>query len=233
MAKSNKNLNIRFEGRLDNLVIRYKGKVLYSYKKDQKKEREKTEKEIAAQSKIAVTNDFCSEINKIESLKLIWRKWPKRGRVGYRNMLAANMKFSYPEHPSIDNVIAPRSNNSLNNICESLNTNEFAIKIPAVHTRIFLLEKEKVASIVIVFCLIDPVRKKQQPYKLFSQTFIINDYCYSEEYSYKIAVDPRLQTELGKYKTCIIYNAILFAEPNGMAKQWVNTNAKEFKLNKG
>jgi hypothetical protein len=230
MAESNKNLNIRFEGRSDNLVIRFKGKVLYSYKKDQKKEKEKSEKEIAAQSRIAVTNDFCSEINKIDSLKFLWRKWPKRGRISYRNMIAANMKLSSPERPTKSNMIVPYSRNSINNICESMNKKEFEIKVPTIDK--VLSEKEKIATIIFIFCLIDPVSKKQKPYKLFSQTFIINEYCTSKEYSYKIAVEPELKTELDNYKNCIIYNTILFAPPKHMVYKWHDTNAKVFELNK-
>jgi hypothetical protein len=38
MAESKKQLKIRFEGRLDNLVINYGGKVLYSFKREKNKE---------------------------------------------------------------------------------------------------------------------------------------------------------------------------------------------------
>ena len=232
MAESKKNLKIRFEGRLDNLVINYGGKVLYSYKREKKKETGKTEKQKAAQSKTAITAALCSQINQIPALKYIWRQWPDKERKPYRNMLAANMQHSSPEHLTTQNIISPRSQYEFPNFCKSIDSSGIEILIGSQSPGTIETETGKTFSVIVIICLFNPIDKTKQSYKLYTLCTEIKDFKITETYSIRLPFEDDTQKDLSDYRNCIIYNTIVFDKIARGPHKWISTNALELELNK-
>ena len=232
MAESKKSLKIRFDGRLDNLVINYGGKVLYSYKREKKEKTEKTEKQKAAQSKTAITAALCSQINQIPAMKYIWRLWPDKERKPYRNMLAANMRHTSPEHLTIKNIISPKSQYASINYFKSIDTLGIELVIGKQNPGTIETETGKTFSLIVIICLFNPIDKTKQSYKLLTNSAELNDFNIMEIYNIKIPFDPDEQKELGAYRNCVIYSTVVFAELTGAPSKWISTYAVEFELNK-
>ena len=232
MAEPKKNLKIRFEGRLDNLVINYGGKVLYSYKREKKKEIGKTEKQKAAQSKTALTAALCSEINQIPALKYIWSSWPDKERKPYRNMLAANMKHSSPEHLTIKNMISPKSQYTYSNFCKSINNSELDIRIGSQEYSSINTETGKTFSIIVIICFYNPTDQSKKAYKLLTLCKEIENFDQLETYNVKFQFDPEKQIEFNEYRNCIIYNTVLFSRLALSPHKWYSTYGLEFELKK-
>ena len=232
MAEPKKNLKIRFEGRLDNLVINYGGKVLYSYKREKKKETGKTDKQKAAQSKTAITAALCSQINKIQALKYVWKKWPDKERKPYRNMLAANIRQASPECLTIHNIISPKTQYEFPNFCKSIDASGINIEFGIHSTGTIETETGKTFSIIVINCLFNPMDKTKQPYKIFTSCMELEDFRIMETYNIKLPFKPDEQKELLAYNKCIIYNAIVFDKLAGAPRKWISTNALEFELRK-
>ena len=231
MAESKKNLKIRFDGRLDNLVINYGGKVLYSYKREKKKETGKTEKQKAAQSKTALTAALCSQINRIPALKYIWKKWPDKERIPYRNMLAANMQHTSPEHLTINNIIVPISQYFSGNHFKSIDKSGIDIVIGSQSPGTIETETGKTFSVIVIICLFNPMDKTKQSYKLYTLCTEINDFKLTEAYNIRLPFEPDTQKELAAYGNCIIYETVVFAELEGGPLKWIPTDALELELN--
>ena len=232
MAESKKDLKIRFEGRLDNLVINFGGKVLYSYKREKKKETGKTDKQKAAQSKTAITAALCSQINQIPALKYIWRSWPDKERKPYRNMLAANMQHSSPEHLTIKNMISPKSQYNYSNFCKSVNNSELDIQIGSQEYSSINTETGKTFSIIVIICFYNPIDQNKKAYKLLTLCKEIENFDQLETYNVKFQFDPEKQIEFNEYQNCIIYNTVLFSALTSGPHKWYSTHALEFELNK-
>ena len=232
MAESKKNLKIRFEGRLDNLVINYGGKVLYSYKREKKKETGKTDKQKAAQSKTAITAALCSQMNQIPALQYIWKKWPDKERKPYRNMLAANMRHTSPDHLTIRNIISPRSQYFSKNYFKSIDTSGIDIVIESQSPGTIETETGKTFSVIVIICLFNPIDKTKQSYKLYTLYTEIKDFKITETYNIRLPFEPDAQKELGAYGNFVVYNTVVFAELTGAPRKWISTNALEFELNK-
>ena|ERR1035437_6742243 len=232
MAESRKNLKIRFEGRLDNLVINYGGKVLYSYKREKKKETGKTEKQKAAQSKTAITAEFCSQINQIPALKYLWRSWPDNERKPYRNMLAANIRHASPDRLTTKNIMSPKSIYNYPNLCKSIDSSGIGILIESQGPGTIETETGKTFSLIVIMCLFNPVDKTKQSYKLYTFCKEIKNFQITETYNIRLPFEPETQQEAGAYGNCIIYNTIVFDELAGDPHKWISTNALEFELNK-
>ena len=232
MAEAKKDLKIRFEGRLDNLVINFGGKVLYSYKREKKKETGKTDKQKAAQSKTAITAALCSQINQIPALKYIWRQWPDKERKPYRNMLAANMQHSSPEHLTIKNMISPKSQYNYSNFCKSVNNSELDIQIGRQEYSSINTETGKTFSIIVIICFYNPIDQSKKAYKLLTLCKEIENFDQLETYNVKFQFDPEKQNEFNEYQNCIIYNTVLFSALTLGPHKWYSTYGLEFELNK-
>jgi hypothetical protein len=232
MAESKKDLKIRFEGRLDNLVINFGGKILYSYKREKKKEMGKTDKQKAAQSKTAITAALCSQINQIPALKYIWKKWPDKERKPYRNMLAANIRNTAPDHLTTKNIISPKTQYEFPNFCKSIDASGIDIGFGIHSTGTIETETGKTFSIIVIICLFSPMDKTKQSYKLYTLCTEIKDFKLLETYNIKIPFEPDEQKELSAYGNCIIYNTIVFDELAGFPRKWISTTPLEFVLNK-
>jgi hypothetical protein len=233
MAESKKNLKIRFEGRLDNLVINYGGKVLYSYKREKKRETGKTDKQKAAQAKTAITAALCSQINQIPALKYIWKKWPDKERKPYRNMLAANMRHTSPEHLTIHNIISPKSQYEYNNFCKSVTSSELDIRIGSQEYSSINTENGKTFSIIVIICFFNPKDKSKESYKLLTLCKEIENFDQLKTYNIKFQIDPEKQKEFKEYRNCIIYNTVLFSALTSGPQKWYSAYGLEFELNKG
>ena len=232
MAEAKKDLKIRFEGRLDNLVINYGGKILYSYKKEKKKKTGKTEKQKAAQSKTAITAALCSQINQIPALKYIWKKWPDKERKPYRNMLAANIRNAAPDHLTTKNIISPKTQYEFPNYYKSIDASGIDIGFGVHSPGTIETETGKTFSIIVIICLFNPLDKTKQPYKIFTNCMELEDFKIMETYNIKLPFDAEEQMEMNAYGNCIIYNAIVFAKLTGSPRKWISTNALELELNK-
>jgi len=232
MAESKKSLKIRFDGRLDNLVINYGGKVLYSYKREKKRETGKTEKQKAAQAKTAITAALCSQINQIPALKYIWKKWPDNERKPYRNMLAANIRHTSPEHLTIKNIISPKSQYESINYFKSIDNSGINIVIRNQGTGTIETETGKTFSVIVIICLFNPIDKNKRSYKLVTLFKELENFQITETYNIRLTFEADTQKELSEYGKCIIYNTLVFDKLAGGPNKWISTYAVEFELNK-
>jgi hypothetical protein len=232
MAESKKSLKIRFDGRLDNLVINYGGKVLYSYKREKKRETGKTEKQKAAQAKTAITAALCSQINQIPALKYIWKKWPDKERKPYRNMLSANMRHTSPERLTTKNMIVPKSQYEFLNYCKSIDSSGMEILIKSQSPGTLDTETGRNFSVIVIICLFNPIDKTKQSYKLYTLCTERDDFKMTETYNIRLPFEPDEQKELSAYRNCIVYNTIVFAKLTHAPRKWISTYAMEFELNK-
>jgi hypothetical protein len=232
MAESKKNLKIRFEGRLDNLVINYGGKILYSYKREKEKETGKTEKQKAAQSKTAITAALCSQINQIPALKYIWKKWPDNERKPYRNMLSANMRHALPERLTTKNMIVPRSQYDFPNYCKSIDSSGIEILMESQCPGTLDTETGWDFSVIVIICLFNPIDKTKQPYKLYTLCTERDDFKMTETYDIRLPFEPYEQKDLSAYRNCIVYNTVVFAKLTHAPRKWISTYAAEFELNR-
>jgi len=226
MAEPKKSLKIRFEGRLDNLVINYGGKVLYSYKREKEKETGKTEKQIAAQSKTAITAALCSQINKIPAMKYIWR-WPDQERKPYRNMLAANIRHTSAEHLTVHNKISPSSRYNSTNYFKSIDNTGIDIVIRSQGTGTIETETGKAFSVVVIICLFNPIDKDKKSYKLITLSKELENFQITETYNIRLPFEADAQKELIEYGSCIIYNTLVFGKLGGGPHKWISTFALE------
>jgi hypothetical protein len=229
MAESKKNLKIRFDGRLDNLVINYGGKILYSYKREKKKGDGKTEKQKAAQSKTAITAAFCSQINKIPALRYAWR-WAAEEKKPYRNMLAANMQHTSPEHLTVRNKISPKSRYYSPNYFKSIDTTGIDLEIGNCEAGTIETETGKTFSLVVMICLFNPLDKTMQSYKLYTFSKELQNFQIAETYNVRFPFEPDTQKDLSAYGNCIVYNSVLFSGINGSPHKWRSTYAVELDL---
>jgi hypothetical protein len=232
MAEEKKNLKIRFDGRLDNLVINYGGKVLYSYKREKKRETGKTEKQKAAQSKTAITAALCSQINQIPALKNIWKKWPDNERKPYRNMLSANMRHALPDRLTTKNMIVPRSQYDFPNYCKSIDSSGIDILMQSQIPGTLDTETGRDFSIIVIICLFNPIDQTKQPYKLYTSCTERDDFKMTETYNIRLPFEPDEQKDLGAYRNCIVYNTVVFAKLTHAPRKWISTYAAEFELNR-
>lgn len=233
MAESKKNLKIRFEGRLDNLVINYGGKVIYSYKREKKKETGKTDKQKAAQAKTAITAELCSYINKIPALKYIWKQWPDKERKPYRNMLAANIRKVTPERLTVYNMVAPRSQYDVSNLCKSIDISGITFNISYSQYGTIETETGKPFSIIVIICLYNPLDKSKPSYKLFTLCMEKKNFKRGEVYDDKFPFDSEEQMGLIEYGNCIIYCTVVFDELAGGPRKWFSMDPTEYILTKG
>jgi hypothetical protein len=232
MAEEKKNLKIRFDGRLDNLVINYGGKVLYSYKREKKRETGKTEKQKAAQSKTAITAALCSQINQIPALKALWKKWPDNERKPYRNMLSANMRHALPDRLTTKNMIVPRSQYDFPNYCKSIDSSGIEILMESQIPGTLDTETGRDFSIIVIICLFNPIDQTKQPYKLYILCTERDDFKMTETYNIRLPFEPDEQKDLGAYRNCIVYNTVVFAKLTHAPRKWISTYAAEFELNR-
>jgi hypothetical protein len=232
MEESNKSLNIKFEGRLDNLVIKYGEEILYSYKREKKKVREKTEKEKANQSRTAIVAAFCSQINQIPALEYVWKRWPKKKKSGYRNMLAANSKLARPTRLINLNKIAPKSPTDINSICKSIDIKGINIEIPVMAKRMELLEVQETITLAVINCVYNPMKESSQLFNLFSRSQELLNYDPKRNYNLSLQFQPIEKKEIGLYNNMIVFTTILFSTHDGRPEKWISTSAKEFVLNK-
>jgi hypothetical protein len=230
MAESKKNLKIRFDGRLDNLVINFGGKILYSYKREKRKETGKTEKQKAAQSKTAITAALCSQLNKIPVLKYVWR-WPDTEKKPYRNMLAANMHHTDPRHLTIYNRITPKSRNDSINFFKSIDLSGIDLVIESFAPGTIETETGKTFSIVAIICLFNPFDNTKQSYKLYTFSKELENFQITETYKIRFPFGAATQEDLCAYGNCIVYDSLLFARLEGGPQKWISTNAVELELN--
>jgi hypothetical protein len=230
MAESKKNLKIRFEGRLDNLVINYGGKVLYSYKREKKRETGRTVKQKESQSRTAITAAFCSQMNKISVLKYIWR-WPDTKKTPYRNMLAANMQHTDPEHLTIRNKISPKIHYYSMNYFKSIDMSGIDLVIGSSEEGTIETETGKTFSVVAIICLFNPIDKTKKSYKLYTFSKELENFQRTETYSIRFPFEAATQEDLCAYGNCIVYDTVLFGRLEGSAHKWVSTNAVEMELN--
>lgn len=219
MPESKKGLNIKFVGKLENLVINYEGKVLYSYKREKIKEREKTEKEKANYHRTKLVNAFCSQINQVTALKWIWRLWPKRGRSAYRNMIAANMPIARA-HLNALNKITPLSKFTWGPRDKSLTLEKFSFKVKPFGKEMEKPEPIKTASIISIFYLYDPIKLKRSSFHFFTKSLEQPEYDVFNEYNINLEFTPAEKKELKAYKTGIIFIAIVLSELKGHPNQW-------------
>ncbi|MDR3668836.1 MAG: hypothetical protein P4L35_18530, partial [Ignavibacteriaceae bacterium] len=185
MAESKKNLKIRFDGRLDNLVINYGGKVLYSYKREKKKETGKTEKQIAAQSKTAITAAFCSQMNKIPALKYAWRCANKE-RTPYRNMLSANLKHALPDHLTVNNIITPKTQYYRLNLFESIDRTGIDLEFGYNDGGTIGTEAGKTFSVIVIICLFNPFDKTKKSYRMYTLSKELVNFQTTEIYKIRL-----------------------------------------------
>jgi hypothetical protein len=232
MGEANKSLNIKFEGRLDNLIINYGGEVLYSYKREKKKAREKTEKEKANQARTAIVAAFCSQINQIPALEYLWKRWPKRKKSGYRNMLAANSKLALPNRLININKIAPISPTDINSICKSIDTKGINIEIPVMAKKMEIFEVQETITLAVINCVYSPVKENLKSFNLYSRSLELLKYDPQKMYKLKFPFQPIEKKEIGLYYNMIVFITILFSAHDGRPEKWISTNAKEFVLNR-
>lgn len=229
MAESKKNLKIRFEGRLDNLVINYGGKILYSYKREKKKETGKTEKQIIAQAKTAITAELCSQMNKIPAMKYVWR-WANKERTPYRNMLAANLGHALPEHLTVYNIISPKSRYYRATLFESIDSTGIDLKFGYGEHGTIETESGKTFSVIAIICLFNPFDKTKKSYSLYTLSKELMNFQIEETYDIRIPFEGEALEDISSFQNCTVHSCVLFDELKGDPHKWVSTYAVELDL---
>jgi hypothetical protein len=239
MAESKKGLTIQLKGKLDSLVIKEGGRVLYSYKKS-KPGRKKTSKQVVARSKTSVAGSFASCLNKISCFKRIWKNWPVKGRPAYRNMVAANIKFPVTSlgYPTSSFKIVPMAGGevgggeAIDKMTIGFIGNGMEITVPPLIQKLRLEENGNTITVIGIVSVYNPVRKNKKIFDLFSCSKEIQDYRVREENKIGFEFSSEEKAILSKYKNCIIYGALVISKDGRVPRRWSNQFSVEYDLTK-
>lgn len=245
MRESNSDLVINFRGRIDNLLIKHKGKVILNYNGEADQPDEPSPGYLKNQGKLGVTSSFAKEVNSIPILKAIWHrsyfkkslktrfkvapfKRIKPGKaVAFNKIISANNKFSSDEHPTINNIIIPSSTSSVDITNAVWNKQGIDFTIPPCPYFFDFPDKGIELTGAAIICAYNPKRRTRKKYDLVHKCYTIGDFIYTENQDLTIAFEPEEAERIWKYKNLILYFTIVVINEKMQIIKWSCTRHTE------
>ena len=245
MRESKGDLIISFSGRIDNLLIKHKGRVILNYKGDPDLPDERPTGYLKNQGKWGVTSSFAKAVNSIPILKAIWhksyfKKSPKTrfkvdpfervkpGKaVAFTKIISANNKFSGDEHPTARNIIIPESMNSIAITNAVLYKEGIDFTIPPCPNFFDFPDKGIEFTGASILCAYNPKRRSNRKYELVHKCYTMKDFKYTESDDFSIAFEPEEAERIWKYKNLILYFTVIVISDMKKIIKWSNTNQIE------
>jgi hypothetical protein len=246
MAESNNDLIIKFSGRLDNLLIKHKGKVILNYKGSEVKRDKPAAGYLRNQGKLGVTSSFAKAVYSIPILKGIWHKsyFKKSPRTRYKvaphqrkrpgkavsfnKIVAGNNKFSGAEHPTVNNIIVPPSDYFFDMTQAILHNKGIDISIPPSQDFFTELESGATINVAAVICAYNPIRKVIKRYELFPKSYTACDFNYAESTEINFSFESKEEEEILKYRNLLLYYSVICTDKMERIIRWSGTQQLQF-----
>jgi hypothetical protein len=229
MAKSKNDLNIHFEGKAENLVIKLNGKIVYPYQ-EEKNVKEINPNKLKTQLKAGIAAVFSGRVNRIMPLRETWKRWPVKSRVPYRNILAANIKGCTGEHPTINNMICPSSGLTLRRVQTQIRKEGIKIDLLPINKEIDLEVNEKMLSVAGILSVYNPREKDYDSCTIYPLNAVVKDFILTENISATFGFSGEMQENISRYERCILYYTVVVQNKEGRTKRWFSAHIEEYLL---
>jgi hypothetical protein len=245
MRESKSDLIIKFSGRIDNLLIKHKGRVILNYNGDPDLPEERPIGYLKNQGKLGVTSSFAKAVNTIPVLKAIWHKsYFKKSlktrfnvdsferirpgkAIAFNKIVAANNRYSSDEHPTKQNIIIPPSREGIAITNAVFHRQGIDFTISANPNFFDFPDKGVGLTGAAILCAYNPKRRANKKYDLIPKAYTMTDLNYRESNDFSIAFEPEEAERIWKYKNLILYFTIVVI--TGMRKviKWSDTTMVE------
>jgi hypothetical protein len=251
MKESKSDLLIKFSGRIDNLLIKHKGRVILDYKGYKDPAKEPSPGYLRNQGKLGVTSSFAKAVNSIPILKAIWHKSyfkkslktrykvdsyarVKPGKaVAFNKIIAANNKFSGDENPTVNNIIIPQSMNGFTMEKALLHKQGINFTIPPSPQFFDFPNTGITLTAAAVICAYNPKRRANKKYELIPKYYILGNFEYTESTDISMAFEPEEAEKIYKYKNIILYFTLIVISGKRDIIKWSSNPGFELVERKG
>jgi hypothetical protein len=241
MAETKNDLIIKFRGRLDNLFIQHRGKVILNYNGNEELPEDQPDGFIKNQARLGVTSSFAKAVHSIPILQEIWlrsnfqkrekirskftrREKTKPGKAkAFNKIVSANNKYSGDEHPTKRNIIVPWIGSSFDISNTVLSKEGINISIPKSQEFFNMPGEDNLFSLAAVVCALNPKRKANKKFELITKYYGIKDFNYKKKNDLLIALELEEADIIRKYKNLILYFTIICTTNTEKVVKWSDT----------
>jgi len=248
MAKTINESLVEYKGKLEGLVIKVNGVIVYANKARKSTKSPALQKD---HEDLKMASVFASCINHVPELSDIWRqfKWKKRRTMGnnkievklkskfgrpkaFNKIVSANRKeISLKGRPNILNVILPESksfpyyyNAEFKKDCVDI---ELLI---SDGTEKYILDNSRIVPVGI-FCFFDAKKTSKAKFEMISKYYEIDPFLTKDKYKILFPISTEDLKTIKDYKNCVFYFAITEHAKSLKRVRWFRHNkALEFSM---
>ncbi len=217
-------------GKIGNKVIRkVNGKIVASerpatYKKT------KSKKAKTVRGRFAVTVDLAKYINSIPDLREVWSCADVKGTSPYHKAIKVNSYLTGNDSPSLNNIITPFGI-YLKTRSISLENKNLILQFENIEEAA-LQNNFSSFSLHALLSFQEPITKSDKKYKLSNISFNGQSISSLSEVSISLPLDKAALALIKKYKSLILYTAIVFNPPVPKQFFWTSTVTVQINLGK-
>ena len=218
------------KGKLGKKVFRKMNGKTFASERPAVYKKTKSKKAKSVRGRFAVTVDLAKYVNTIPDLRAVWSNADVKGTSPYHRVIKVNSSCTGNCSPSLNNIITPRGI-YLKTKSISLENKNLILQFENIEEAA-LQNKFSSFSLHALLSFQEPINKRDKKYKLSNISLVGQNISSLSEVTFSLPLDKAALALIKKYKSLILYTAIVFNPPLSKQFFWTSTVSTQLNLNK-